>query len=362
MISTFAIADERDETTTTVDTVEAITEATKKIDGSHHAIVDAIQEHEQEIEECVHQEKAALSEWLDRTRHSTHRRLCKTVKWFDGLFGDKYEFDDDNFRGKVILGFEHDEIEGFDPKLRIRLKTKLPNVSQRLDAFIGRVEEDDYISDSQFDQDSITNVGLRSDDDDEAEWLVGIGYRNPKKQFRGFDVSLGAKISSGLNPYAKLRHQYHFKLNEPHFLRSSQTIFWRRDKGYGASASLNYTYLLNQENILEADAGARFTEDDEQWEWVAGSTWHHSINDRQGVSSRVYVRGEEENAVSIPEYGVTFTYRQPVFRPWFFVETGVDFRMLKEFEEEDYEDSIRFGIQAEMLLGDYYRRNKRKTH
>ena len=88
---------------------------------------------------------AAESEQLvDTLRSQTHVRLCNTASWFDGLFGDKYLFDGEQFRGKVSLGFRQDEFDGFEPRLRIRIKTDLPNVSQRFSAFVGRVEEDSY--------------------------------------------------------------------------------------------------------------------------------------------------------------------------------------------------------------------------
>jgi len=92
--------------------------------------------------------------WLDRIREGTHRRLCLTANWIDGRFGNSEQFDDGNFRGKVSLAVYHDSIEGLDPKLRVRIKTKLPNVSSRLSAFIGKVDEDSYVSNTEVENDS----------------------------------------------------------------------------------------------------------------------------------------------------------------------------------------------------------------
>jgi len=298
--------------------------------------------------------------WLDKARRSAHKNLCNTVAWFDGLFGDSKKFEDKNFRGKLIFGWKHDEMDGFDPKLRVRIKSKLPNASDKFNAFIGRVDEEEFISNSEVRNDSFSNVGLSTTDDDDAEWLIGLGYKNPKHTNRGFDTSIGAKISSGFKPYAKIRHRYLYSKSDPHFFRTTQTVFWRKEKGYGVSTDLNYTYLVNESNIFQAGAGARFTEKDDQWEWITSSTWHHSLTDKKGLSSRIYVRGEEENEVSIPEYGITFTYRQPFLRPWFYVEAGVDFRWEKETTMDERESAIRFGLQGELLLGDYYNKNKYK--
>jgi len=297
-------------------------------------------------------------EWIDNVRSSTHGRLCRSALWLDGLFGDEYDFNDRDFRGKVSIGFKHDEEEGFDPRLRVKVRTKLPNVSKRFNAFFGRVEEDSFISNTEVDQNKVNTVGLRSVDDDDAEWLVGIGYRNPDQRENGFDFSVGAKLSSGLNPYAKVAHRQVFVPSANNFWKTTQTLFWRKDEGYGVSSSLDYIHLASDRDIIKWDVGAKLTEESDQWEWITSTTWHHSFSDKKGVSTRGYVRGESENEVSIPEFGVTFTYVRPFLRPWLSLETGIDFRWEKELPGENYKSATRIGFQFEMLLGDYYDRYK----
>lgn len=297
-------------------------------------------------------------DWIDGVREKTHSRLCRSVLWIDSMFGDEHEFDDENFSGKLSLGFRHDETEGFDPRLRVKIKSKLPNVSDRLNAFVGRVEEDSFVSNTEVAGGQVNAVGLRSADDDDDEWLVGIGYRNPNARSNGFDYSVGAKISSGLNPYAKITHRHLFPTTELHFWRTTQTVFWRGDDGFGASTSLDFTQILSDRDIFEWDTSAKFTEDSDQWEWISSTAWHHSFSKVKGISSRAYMRGEQKTIADIPEFGVTFTYIQPFLRPWLFVETGVDFRWEKFDGNQEYKNAIRFGLQFEMVLGDYYSRVK----
>ncbi len=298
--------------------------------------------------------------WVDAVRADTHSRLCNTASWLDGLFGDSEPFSGQDFRGKVSIGFKHDEIEGIDPRLRVRIRTKLPNVSKRFDAFVGRVEEDSYISNTEVNEDRVSNVGLRSTNDEDSEWLVGLGYRTPSKDSNGFDFSVGAKLSSGFSPYAKVAHRYLFPLSDQSFLRTTQTIFWREQDGYGVSSRADYTSHLGDNDIWVSQASVKYTEEAEQWEWFTETTWHHSISDKRGVSSSLYMRGEVENPVSLPEYGMTFTYIRPILREWLYLETGVDFRWEREEVGAPYKSAIRFGLQFDMLLGDYYQRRRHK--
>jgi len=177
------------------------------------------------------------------------------VRWVDGLFGEDKEFDSTNFRGKLIVGLVDEEREKLDFKLRIRLKADLPNMSKRFKAFIGRIEDDEFIrensnkGDSLLEQDTIS----RDSGDDEASWLIGLGY----KRFpdRGFSYSVGGKFSSGFKPYAKIKHRYLTQLKSPHYLAFNQLAYIQKDDGYGFSTSYDYSYELSDGKPLLVSHG-----------------------------------------------------------------------------------------------------------
>ena len=302
----------------------------------------------------------ASDEWVDGLRAETHSRLCNTAGWLDGLFGDNEKFEGEEFTGKLSIGFKQDEIDGLDPRVRVRINAELPNVSKRLKAFVGRVEEDSYIANTEVNEDRLNNVGLKSTNDEDSEWLVGLGYRSPNKDNNGFDVSVGAKLSSGVSPYAKLAYRHMFRIADDRFLRTTQTAFWRKQDGFGISSSTEFTKLIGDDDIWVTHGSVKYTEEAEQIEWFADTTWHHSLSEKRGISSSIYVRGEEENPVSVPEYGITLTYICPILRDWLFMEAGVDFRWEKDEPGRSYKSAAQFGLQFEMLLGDYYQRRGRR--
>lgn len=332
-----------------------ISEQSPTIDSgkSHNPI--KLKESEKVDYQC--EQSPASDEMVDRIRASAHTRLCNTAGWLDGLFGDQERYPGENFRGKISIGFKEDEIEGLDPRVRVRIKTKLPNVSKRFDAFLGRVEEDSFISNTEVSEDRVNNVGLRSANDQDSEWLIGLGYRRPGSVQNGWDYSVGAKISSGFQPYAKGAYRTLNKFGDHSFLNTTQTFFWRREDGFGVSSTAEYTRLIGDRNIWVNHASLKYTEEEDQVEWFADTRWHHSLSKTRGVSSSLYLRGETENEVTVPEYGVTFTYIQPLWRDWIYVETGLDLRWERQTRaQSSYKSAVRFGIQFEMLLGDYYQR------
>ena len=298
--------------------------------------------------------------WIDKVQASSHTNLCRTVRWIDSLFGSSEQFDTEGFSGRVILGARLDEEEGFDPRLRVKIKSKLPNVSKRYNAFIGRFDEDEFITEGATEKSSIASRNnISGDDNEDASWLVGLGYS--QKKDKGFDVSLGAKISGGLNPFALIRHRYLVTATNPNYLNLTQTVFWRRDERYGVSSELDYSYTLGDKDILGFGLAGKFTTEDDFWEAKSSLTWYHKFAQKAGLASSFFVRDSEEFSASLPEVGISLTYRQPFLREWSFIEFGLENRWEREQQEDERESFLRFGVQVEIQFGQLYEKNLRKN-
>lgn len=285
-------------------------------------------------------------------RDKTQASLCSLVKNIDSWFGNEHEFDASSFSGRVIIGFREDEDTGFDPKLRIRLKTSLPNMSKRLKAFIGRTDEDAYISDSDFQGIDESSNDLQNND---ASWLIGLGYRNPSK--KGFDNSVGLKIKSGsFKPYAKMRYRYPISIAENQSARLTQTLFWKKDDGIGTTSNLQYSYKLDDQKLVSAGYGATYRRDTDIWNTGANLTLYNSLSNNRSIAYRLYIDGEHGNnsLVNVPEYGVSINYRKPFLRPWLMLNTSLENRWSREHEQDPKKHYAKLGVQIEMSFGKEY--------
>jgi len=282
-------------------------------------------------------------------RNNTHATLCRTVKSIDNWFGDRYQFDSENFGGKLVFGFRQDEETGFDPKLRIRLSAKLPNASQKLNTFIGRTDDEAYIRDKK-----LSGIdGLANDlSNEDAKWLIGLGYRNPNKQ--GFDTSLGAKFSSGLKPYVKLRYRY-FKEWERSAAGMTQTIFWEKEDGYGTTSNLIFDYNINNVYLATFAAEATILKDTEFWENAASTTLFKKLAPQTGIALRTYIKHQsgENSLVDVPEYGISIGYRKPFLKPWLILNTRLENRWVHDENDQPRESYAKLGMQLEMEFGKY---------
>jgi len=287
---------------------------------------------------------------IEKIRDKTHSALCSVTAKIDSWFGKDEEFNDESFGGKLIVGFREDEQEGFDPKVRIRINADLPNLSKKAKAFIGRTDEDAFISDSK-----VTGIdGLANDlRDEDASWLIGLGYSNPSKS--GFSTSIGAKISNGFQPYIKARYRHYKQIDENKLLRLSQTLFWRDDEGVGTTSNAQYNYSLSEKNLIAWDVGATYRRDSSRWNTGTTLTYFQKLAGQRGMAYKAYVYGEHggSSTVDTPEYGISVSYRQPFLRPWLSLKTSIENRWVRTEDNEPRESFAKLGVQLEMKFGKY---------
>src|SRR5688572_6966843 len=118
--------------------------------GTLAACAPAVAQDEEEdemtpLEGCAQRDRPDAS-MLERVRRRLTVTACASSAWLDGLFGDQFRYD--QYRatyGTVSAGGLYSEYDGFDPRLRFRVRLQLPQWDDRISAFAGRVGEDDYI-------------------------------------------------------------------------------------------------------------------------------------------------------------------------------------------------------------------------
>ena len=289
---------------------------------------------------------------LSNFRKGTHEMFCRTVSTIDSWFGSDHKFDSSNFGGKLILGFRQDEDTGFDPKLRIRLKARLPNASNRFSTFIGRTDDEAFIRDKR-----ISGIdGLSNDlSNDDARWLIGLGYRNPNKI--GFETSIGARLSSGLQPYARFRYRYYKEFGAVSS-RFSQTLFWENEDGFGTTSNLQFSRPLSESYLTTIGLEATILKDTEIWENAASLNLYKKFSSRTGMALRTYIfhQSGSNSIVDVPEYGVSIGYRQPFLKPWLILKVKLENRWEHDQNDKPRESYAKLGIQLEMRFGNFTRK------
>ncbi|HKJ18021.1 MAG TPA: hypothetical protein VJ984_11765 [Xanthomonadales bacterium] len=288
----------------------------------------------------------------EQTREVFRGAACHTFRWFDGLFGDEQDYPENEIKGWTIFGAEYTQYDGFDPRLRVRVRAPLPNMNRRWDLILGRVDETSYVSDTDLENKTFFNPGAVNEQDDEPEWLLGLGHRGRSKR-SGWDWSAGVRLRLPPRPYAKLQYYYNKSFSQDTALSFRQTFFWRSDDGFGTTSRGEVTHDIDASNVMRFEGIATNSDVTLGWDWYVGHTWYHRFSGKNGISLLTFVNGETDNPVVLKDYGFNLIWRRPFTREWMFLSMGPSLTWPRELESEEREMSLGFGVWIEIEFGDW---------
>lgn len=289
----------------------------------------------------------------EKMQSGVHEMSCRTVRWLDGLFGNTEDFDEGSVGGKLSLGVLWNEYEKGKGRARFKLRSDLPNFNRRWNAFIGRVDDEAYISDAETIQDSPFRDGISENDD--PEWLVGLGYDDRRSSRKGWDYSIGLRLRTPVAPYVKARYRTEWELSPTARLKFRQTLFWRDGPGFGTTSHFNTINTLDENNVLRGELLGTVSEISKGTQWFAGHTWYHRFSEHRGISLLAFARGETNDQVPLHEYGFELTWRRQLAREWLFVNVGPTLTWPRLEPTEKREASVGFAVTIDFEFGAYRR-------
>lgn len=287
----------------------------------------------------------------ERSREVLRSWSCHSFRWFDGLWGDRHDFNERAVNGLMTLGAEYTEYDSLDPKFRFRVRAPLPNLSRRWDLILGRVDEEAFVSDTQGQDSTFYNPGVVDRGEDE-EWLLGLGHRGTERK-SGWDYSAGVRLRVPPRPYVKAQWYYNKVFSERSDFRFRQTFFWRVDQGFGTTSRGDMAVSLDDQNVLRWEGIGTVHEETHGVQWYFGQTWYRIVPHRGAFSLRAYAEGQTDWEVPMREYGVQLIWRQPFTREWLYLSLGPRISWPRDFLEQERDLSLGFGVWLEMEFGEW---------
>ena len=285
---------------------------------------------------------------------STQRRLteitCAAALWFDGLFGEQQQIASARMTsGRIELAALQSEFEGFDFRTRVHVRMKFPNLEQRLEAFVGRDESDDFLRDRN------EGLALRSqfsDVIDEEDWVAGLGYSLPGTYRYRTDFRVGGRGSREPEGFLQGRGRANLEIGTKAVLRLRETIFWTNRDGFGSTTSIDLDRVLGRTAIARLGSIGTWSESTDGLDWRSAFVIYQNLIKRRAIAYEAFVRGETSAEVPLREYGARAILRLPLTRTrWLFGELVVGYSWPREEVYQKREGSATVGVGVELLFG-----------
>jgi hypothetical protein len=287
--------------------------------------------------------------WLDKTQQGVQNIVSRSAQRLDRLFGpgdDPATYD--AATGSLSPAVLWDEFDGWQPKLRFRVDLPLPQLNERFNAFIGRVNRDEFVSERAQQSGAFERqYGPASDE----QTLAGITYRTPAKQGSRFTAGAGVRLRFPLDPFVKGSYVYELGKTETGLLSLRQTVFWQTSEHAGFTTRADLERIFADKWLVRWTNSATISQKSEGVFGYSSVRALRGVGDRRAIALEFGFDGETNAEVPMHEYGIKGAYRQSVLRDWLILELRSSLTYPKEEAGQARRPSWGAGIGFEMFFG-----------
>jgi hypothetical protein len=287
--------------------------------------------------------------WLDKTRQTLYDSMWHSAEHVDRWFGSAE--DDTIYKqvyGSIAPALLYTQYNGPRAQLRFNMNFPLPQANEKLHAFVGRFDPNEFITERD---EPSGAIGRTYGPPTEDRTLFGIGYREPYKQGGRFEAGTGVRLGFPLDPYVKGSYIFERGRSEAGLFSVRETLFWQNSDGAGE------TTRLDLERIFDDRWLARYTISGTRSQMSQGVRGYssilllHGMPNRRAVAFEVGLDGQTGAEVPLHDYGFKIAYRQGILRRWLIMEVRTSVDWPRDYKWQGRSASLGVGFGFEMLLG-----------
>jgi hypothetical protein len=288
--------------------------------------------------------------WIDRAHQGVFNAVWRSAMRMDQWFGATPGDDEAIYMqtsGSIAPALLYDGFDGFRPKLRFQVDVPLPRLNERLHAFFGRVNHDEYVTESRPGSGAFARQYGPVQED---ETLFGLRYRSPKQGSR-FEADAGLRVTSPLDPFVKGSWRFNHGSSETTLFSFRETAFWQNSEKFGLTSRIDIERIVDQQWLLRLTLSGTISQRIEGVKSYYAFNAIRGLPDRRAFCAELFSENEHKEAVPLGNYGVKLAYRKSVTRDWLVLETRLSLTFPKDEPWQTREATWGVGVGLEMFLG-----------
>ena len=268
--------------------------------------------------------------WIDHKQRNIREWADRTSVKIDDWFGEIDPEKPASATIRFMLDNYWNEYDNYEVKPRIRGKIKLPTLEKRLSLVFG----DDTLDD-EFDN-NIANINnqpnqdgnkrLNSEQTRDNNGSIALRFSNLSKRLP-FETDADIGIRSGDDVYLRLRAEKNWTLRNDFHFNAEQIYRYGSDSENYLRTNLELTHarpnqplLSNQFSLIYAD------EQDDDLTWENRTFRQHQFFAHNNFNYGIYTGGYyNNNDLRLNSWGPFVSWRQPLWREWFYVQGGLNY-------------------------------------
>ena len=275
--------------------------------------------------------------------------VWRSAMRIDHLFGSVYDASAyQKVTGSVSPIFLWDEFDGFRPRLRFNVDLPLPQLNERFNAFIGRVNRDEYVTERANETATLRRQFGSARDE---QTIFGISYRAPPKQGSRFDAGTGVRLAFPMDPYVKGSYIFQRGAVEDTLVSFRQTVFWQASEQFGTTTRFDLERLIAGPWLVRWANSATITQESQGVRGFSSITGLRGFPNRRSFAIAIGLNGESGAEVPLQDYGIKAAYRKGIARDWLVLELRTSLDWPRERRDQPRAPSWGIGVGFEMSFG-----------
>lgn len=268
--------------------------------------------------------------WVDRKQKSIRNWADRTAQKMDHWFGETDPNDPAKATLRVIFDNRWDKHDGYEIKPRIRGKIDLPTLEKKISLVFGDDSLDNEIENNvAITDENPSNAADKKFDSErtrDANSSIALRWSQLSKSLP-FDMDADLGIRSGDDIYARLKTTKDWELGNDFSFHAEQIYRYGIDSENYLRTNLELTharpgeaFLSNQFYLTYAD------EQDDDLTWDNRTYRQHQFFHGNTFNYGIYTGGYyNNNDLRLNSWGPFVSWRQPVWREWFFVQGDLNY-------------------------------------
>ncbi|MGE0373754.1 MAG: hypothetical protein AB7Q01_17990 [Gammaproteobacteria bacterium] len=262
----------------------------------------------------------------------------------DRFFGDERTFQEAN---ESIVQFDLIQLvdEGGDHRTTFsgRAKLVLPQTEKRLHLLV-ETDPEEVASNEISEEGPVTAGDIRSAD----SYAAALRYQKDKEDIWHFSTDLGVHLSSGLDPYTRVRGSGALMLGAWRF-KLTETLFWFRTIGPGETTRLDIERPLAAALLFRSASSGTWLHDDSSFSVRQDLSLYQTVDDRRALLYQISGVGTAQPEKRMEEYVVLLRYRHRLHHHWLYGEISPQVHYP---EETGYHPDLQLVLRLEIQFGD----------